>query len=70
MPGGGYESESSLPVFWRQKLGCQLRVGSLGGCPALYRRNAVLIELKPEYADMAIQRIKGEMGMLAEVSDA
>jgi DNA modification methylase len=31
-------------------------------------RDAVLIELKPEYAEMAHTRIKGALGLLGEVA--
>ena len=41
--------------------------GTTGLVAAKMGRDAVLIELKPEYCEMTAKRIKGDLGMLAEV---
>ena len=41
--------------------------GTTGVVAAKMGRDAVLIEIKPEYCDMAVKRLKKELGMLAEI---
>lgn len=41
--------------------------GTVGLVAAKMGLNSILIEMKPDYCDMAAKRIKGEMGMLVEI---
>ena len=41
--------------------------GTTGLVAAKMGRDAALIELKPEYCDMVVKRLKKELGMLAEI---